>query len=277
MRARGFTLIEVIVVIVLLGIVGSMTASIISSSMEGYNNQVRRDRLQSSARLAIERIQREVRHALPNSICTRLAGSCNNTAPTLYFMRVKDAGRYQDQSGVYASGVARAPLPVPSVGAASSFDVISGSGLGANVNDWVVVYNLNNSSLYTIGSRRKQITGIAQKDVDGDSVNDTDVIQFASGTFPQHSPNRRFHIIEPTATLFYCQGGNLLRATSNFATPDTPNEATPPLLLENVTACSFTYDPGSQQRAGLLRIDLTITDQGETIRISHEVHVYNVS
>ena len=77
--------------------------------------------------------------------------------------------------------------------------------------------------------------------------------------------------------MFYCQGGNLYRATGNFATPSTPKEAQPPLLLESVTACSFTYDPGSQYRAGLLRIDLTITDQGETIRITQEAHVHNVS
>lgn len=277
MRARGFTLIEVVVVIVLLGIVGTMTTSIISSSMEGYNNQTRRERLQSTARLAIERIQREVRHALPNSICTLNAGSCNNTGSTLYFMKVRDAGRYQDQSGNYPSGTARAPLPIPSIGASNSFDVVSGISLQANIGDWVVIYNLNNSSIYNIGSRRKQITGITNKDVDGDAVNDIDVMQFANGTFPQHSLNRRFHIVEPTATMFYCQGGNLFRATSNFATPDTPIEANPPLLLENVTACSFTYDPGSQHRAGLLRIDLTITDQGEVIRITQEAHVYNVS
>jgi len=277
MRARGFTLIEVVVVIVLLGIVGTMTTSIISSSMEGYNNQARREHLQSTARLAIERIQREVRHALPNSICTLNAGSCNNTGSTLYFMKVKDAGRYQDQSGVYPSTIARAPLPIPSLGASTSFDVVSGINLNAAINDWIVVYNLNNSSIYSTTNRRRQITGIATKDVDGIAGADIDVLQFASGTFPQHSPNRRFHIVEPTATLFYCQGGNLFRATSNFATPDIPIEAQPPLLLENVTACSFTYDPGSQQRAGLLRVELTITDQGETIRITQEAHVYNVS
>ena len=277
MRARGFTLIEVVVVIVLLGIVGTMTASIISSSMEGYNNQARRERLQSTARLAIERIQREVRHALPNSICTLNAGSCNNTGSTLYFMKVRDAGRYQDQTGTYPSAVARAPLPIPSLGAATSFDVISGTGLQASVNDWIVVYSLNNSSIYSSTNRRKLITGIAQKDVDGDATNDIDVMQFANGTFPQHSPNRRFHVVEPTATMFYCQGGTLYRATSNFATPSTAIEANPPLLLENVTACSFTYDPGSQHRAGLLRVELTITDQGEVIRITQEAHVYNVS
>lgn len=277
MRGRGFTLIEVVVVIVLLGIVGSMTASIISSSMQGYNDQTRRERLQSTARLAIERIQREVRHALPNSICTLNAGSCNNSGSTLYFMKVKDAGRYQDQSGTYPSGVARAPLPIPSLGASTSFDVVSGIGLQAAVNDWVVVYNLNSSSIYSTTNRRKQITGIATKDVDGVGANDIDVYSFANGTFPQHSPNRRFHIVEPTATMFYCQDGNLFRATSNFATPSTAIEINPPLLLENVTTCSFTYDPGSQHRAGLLRIELTITDQGEVIRITQEAHVYNVS
>lgn len=45
--------------------------------------------------------------------------------------------------------------------------------------------------------------------------------------------------------------------------------------MENVQACTFTYTPGSQQRAGLLRIDITVAIQGETIQVIHNAHVYN--
>jgi MSHA biogenesis protein MshO len=49
-------------------------------------------------------------------------------------------------------------------------------------------------------------------------------------------------------------------------------------MADNVDSCSFTYTPGTSQRAGLLTLDLTIRDPatGEQIRLLHQVHVDNV-
>lgn len=41
-----------------------------------------------------------------------------------------------------------------------------------------------------------------------------------------------------------------IRDTTTFAAPNTPT-GNPRLLMQNVQACTFTYNAGSQTRAGL--------------------------
>jgi len=271
----GFTLIELVVAIVLLGIVGGMVAVFLGNTVESYSALNRRDDLQNSLRMAVERISRELRHALPNSVCTDDGSGCNNPGSRVYFIRTIDAGEYQVRSGNYSGGQSRAPLPVAAT-VGSSFDVVSGTGLNAAVGQWVVVYNTDNSDIYSSGSRRRQINGISSKDTDGAAPDDVAVIQFASTvSFPTHSPSRRFHVIENNAVVFYLQGTNLYRAQSSFATPDTAIAGTEKLLLENVSACTFTYVPGSLLRSGLLRINIRIDNGKETLQMIHEAQVYN--
>lgn len=271
MRARGFTLIELVAVILLLGIIGGISAVMIGRMLNHYDDLDRRQRLQTSARLAVERIAREVRQALPNSVCAFDGGGCTG-GNMLYFIKTVDAGTYQDQGGNYPDA-AKSPLPVVPDSAAQ-FDVTSGTGLNISAGQWVVVYNLSNTGVYA-GNNRRQINGLATKDPDtGTPGDEMTVISFAGPvSFPRHSPARRFHVIEDNATLFYLQGSQLFRATSTFAAPDTP--IAPSLLLDNVQALTFEYDPGSPSRSGLLHIDLTVADDGETINLVHESHVYN--
>lgn len=67
-RQYGFTLVEMVVVIVVLGAISAGTAMYIVRSMEAYSDTVRRDQLTSTARIAVEKMTRELRNALPNSI-----------------------------------------------------------------------------------------------------------------------------------------------------------------------------------------------------------------
>lgn len=276
-NCNGFTLIEMVISITILGIVGGVSALIIGRTVDGYDATARRAKLQSSARLAVDRIAREIRHALPNSVCTYNGTNCNNTANRVYFLKTIDGGEYQTQSGVYSSAAARSPLPV-APNTATHFDVLSTNSLTASVKDWVVVYNTNNTSIYnTTANRRKQISSITTKDINGSApTNDIAVINFtASSSFPEQSPSRRFQIIENQATLFYLLGSDLYRANSLITSPNTPTN--PQLLLENISALSFSYVAGTQQRASVLRIDLSITVKGETIHIIHEAHIQNAA
>lgn len=272
MKSRGFTLVELVTVIVLFSIIGGVTAYMISNTLQHYAAMERRDRLQTSARLAVERIAREVRHALPNSVCVYDGAGCNSPANMVYFIKTVDAGTYQDEASSYPDAT-KSPLPV-SPDTASEFDVASGTDMNIITGQWVVVYNLNNN-VYAPGNNRRQINNLTTKDPDtGTAGDDMTVIQFAGNiSFPRHSPARRFHVIEDNATVFYVQNNQLFRATSTFASPQTP--VNPSLLLENVQALNFRYDPGNPSRSGLLQIDLTVSDDGETINLVHESHVYN--
>ncbi len=275
-QSKGFTLIEMVIAITILGIVGGLSALIINRTVDGYDATARRAKIHSGVRLAVDRIAREVRHALPNSICTYNGSNCSNSANRVYFLKSTDGGEYQVNSGNYAGGSARAPLPVTPA-TATSFDVLSTNSLNANANDWVVVYNTNNSAIYSSSSKRKKISSITTKDIDGSApANDIAVINFASAvSFPGHSPSRRFQIVQNNVTLFYLDGTDLMRATSDFSTPDTP--IAPQLLLENVSALSFSYIAGTQQRASVLRIDITVTVNNETVHLVHEAHIQNAA
>jgi len=269
----GFTLIEMIIAITILGIVGSISALIIGNTLDGYASIAKRAKLHSGARLAVDRIAREARHALPNSICTYDGSDCSSSADRVYFIKTLDGGEYQTLTGNYTSGNARAPMPITPT-TATSFDVLSTDSLNASANDWVVLYNTNNTDIYSSTTKRKQLSSITTKDVDG--TNNVAVINFSSAiSYTTQSPSRRFQIIENNATLFYLSGTDLYRATSTFAAPNTA--VNPRLLLENVSALSFSYIPGTQQRASVLTIDLTYTIQNESIRIIHEAHIQNAA
>ena len=276
-KQKGFTLIEMVISITILGIVGGLSALIIDRTVEGYDATARRAKLHSGARLAVDRIAREVRQALPNSICTYNGSSCNSSADRFYFLKSSDGGEYQTQTGNYSGGTARAPMPISDT-TANSFDVLSTNSLNLSAGtNWVVLYNTNNIAIYSSATKRKQILSITTKDVDGVSpFNDIAVINLTSTTsFPGHSPSRRFQIIQEAPVIFYLSGTDLFRATSTFSTPNTP--VGEQLLLENVSALSFSYIAGSQQRASVLQIDLTITVKGETIHIIHEAHIQNAA
>lgn len=284
-KQSGFTLVEIIIVIAIMGIIGGLSSLIIGRSLDSYAALERREKLQTSIRLAVERISRELRHALPHSICVHDGAACvSSSQNSFYFIPVQDSGRYQDRPGAYSAPppILRDRLPV-SPQSRDRFDVLSTNGtnrLNTVTGDWVVVYNLNNTDIYAAPNNiRNRINAIVQKDINntaGDTSDDIDQIQFSGNqSFANHSPSRRFHIIKNNnVTLFYLNGTDLFRDTTTFAAPNTPT-GNPRLLMENVQACTFTYTPGSQQRAGLLRIDITISIQGEQIQVIHDAHVYN--
>src|SRR5690606_42004900 len=68
---RGFTLVEMIVVIVITGIIAAAVAVFIRSPVQGYVDLVARAELADEADTAVRRISREVRRALPS--CVRAA------------------------------------------------------------------------------------------------------------------------------------------------------------------------------------------------------------
>jgi prepilin-type N-terminal cleavage/methylation domain-containing protein len=77
MNSKGMTLIETIVVIVLLGVIGLFTFQFVSSGVETYITASNQSGLLAEAKLAMERMAREIRDA--ENILAPASGSSSNS------------------------------------------------------------------------------------------------------------------------------------------------------------------------------------------------------
>ena len=158
---RGFTLIEIIVVIVILSIVSAITIKFLVDSMRIYTMTVNQKNLFDEGKLALERMCRDIRDA--NSIT-------GSTATSITFIRTHATGPGQDSANetityrLIGANLERVKAPTPYVIAenVSAFTVTRGAddeikmvlslslGTGENVTLQTKVYpkNLTESPTY---------------------------------------------------------------------------------------------------------------------------------
>jgi MSHA biogenesis protein MshO len=256
---RGFTMVEVIVVMVIVGILAALGGLFITRPIEGFIDLSRRAALVDAADNALRRMQRDIRQALPNSI--RIAGG----GQWLELLNTTGGGRYR----------ARAPGNILDFTQADTdgFDVLGALSAAPAAGEALVVYNLA-----ATGAAGNAYLGDNRRSIAGGSS--TTSIQFSPTTpFPLSSPYQRFFLVDgPVSYGFNAVSGTLERHMG-YAIP--LNQATPPLggisntMADHVSACTFTYHPGSPQRSGMVTLSLTLTDAGETITLLHQVHVEN--
>ncbi|BAV32708.1 hypothetical protein SCL_0386 [Sulfuricaulis limicola] len=117
----------------------------------------------------------------------------------------------------------------------------------------------------------------------GDELHIAPVPPAVGFNFRWASPNQRVFIVD-TPLSFVCTAGangNITRYANypiTAAQQVTPAGATNIALLSRpVSACRFSYAAGTNQRAGLVTLDITVSDaaSGEQVRLLHQVHVDN--
>ena len=251
----GFTLIELVLVIVLLGIVAVASTQFIQQGVGIYVDSARRDALQQQGRYAIERINRELRNALPGSV--RVA--TNASTQCLEFMPVKSASSY---------------LQAVSNQAITSLNVVD-FGYTFGSGDLIAIYPIDQSSVYSSPSAIGTLSGATA------AVSDQQTLSLASKQFPAESPTRRFYIV--TEPVSFCAVDNALRRYQGYAR--TATQVLPPnsgvLLAEHIrlvdgagSVTVFDFTAGAAQRA-IVHLDLRFSDDGEWVRFSQEVFVRN--
>ncbi|MDZ7829345.1 MAG: hypothetical protein U5K33_07615 [Halofilum sp. (in: g-proteobacteria)] len=101
------------------------------------------------------------------------------------------------------------------------------------------------------------------------------------GTMPafrQHSPQQRFFVVDDVVSFVCNTATNRLDRHSGYglnSTQDVTPGGTTALLGRDVSQCNFTYNAGTSTRAGLVTIDITISRDGESVRLLQQVHVMN--
>ncbi|MBV1906597.1 MAG: prepilin-type N-terminal cleavage/methylation domain-containing protein [Pseudomonadales bacterium] len=257
---QGFTLVELVVVIVLMGILSVGTVSFIGDSSSGYASTIRRTELASNARLSIERISRELRDILPNS--ARLDG-----AGCIEFVPVQTASTYLD-------------LPV--VSAAISFKAIPLEPTYSGTADRVVVYPGDTNSAYAV-TASSAISPVAS--ISAPDANNQITVSFASmHRFPVESPSKRFFLVAGPVS-FCMTGGNLYRYSGYGMLSSQPGVSDLPATFpgrvpigENVLSetSPFSLSEATLLRNAVVLIDLSFRADSDFIRVNHQIQLRNV-
>jgi MSHA biogenesis protein MshO len=256
LRQSGFTLVELVTVIVIMGILALGTVSFIGDSSRGLASTITRSELASDARFIVERLSRELRNALPGSV--RVSGAC------LEYIPITGASRYVTLPVAVTASTFRSvpvdPLPVP-----------------AAVR--VAVYPDNNAyELTSPGAVSPPVT-LAIPDAD----NEVTVTFAAPHRFLSESPTRRYFLV--TDPVSFCVDGDALYRYGDYgfmAAQPVPAElpdAVPgrSLVIERVTSSvPFALSGASLTRNAVVAVDLALARDGDSVRLEHLVGVRNV-
>ncbi|MFG6487691.1 type II secretion system protein J [Roseateles sp. BYS78W] len=260
--ARGFTLIEAVMVIAISGVVIAMVAIFIVPSITAYFASATRARLGDEADTALRRIGRDLTAALPNSV--RITGNSVELIP------VSGAARYA--VGTEAGD----PLLFGTVD--TSFAIVGPALRLASGNQRLAWYNLGNgvpdADAYTLANVRVSST----------AAGNATSVAISGAALPnslQAPPYRVYAIEQPVTYRCDTTAGTLTRYTGyGFLStqPDPPpGGGSAAVLAQHVQSCSFSYStPTITARYALVTLSIQLSANGETITLYHTVHVDNL-
>lgn len=270
-KQQGFTLVEMIMVIVITGIIGGMVAVFLKAPIQQYTDVARRADMTDIADTALRRVTRDVRLALPNSV--RVAGACNGAAACFVeFLPTRGGGRYRAEAGGTNN--------ILDFSAADNdgFEVL-GAMPPVAAGDQIVVYNLGIPGADAYAGDNRSAAGAPAGAI----------VNIAAFLYPFDSPGRRFQVVS-TPVTYACDGAGTLWRYWGYAIQDvqTKTDTIAELdaliavqgararLATNVSLCRFSYDANVvAQRSGLVTMHLAITENGETATLYNATHVSN--
>ncbi len=283
---RGFTLVEMIVVMVITGIIGGMVAVFIRAPVQGYMDSSRRAEMTDIADTALRRLARDIRTAVPNSVRVPNPVGVNTY---IEFLPTIAGGRYRADP-VGSAGICGGSA----LGDALSFDAndtcfaIIGPPITFTAGDQIVIGSTQSS-----GNPPYDNTGAGIRRAYNGAAGAQARVVVTGTQLPAYAEvqGHRFDVVPGAqqALTYACE--NVAAAPAGGDGPGTLRrywnygfnvaQAAPPLagsnavLADRVSDCQIVYDTFNQ-RNGLVTIRLGITRGGESVSLYHEIHVNNV-
>jgi MSHA biogenesis protein MshO len=239
---NGFTLIEMIIVIVILGIVGLIIGRIINSATRGYQSRAAMKELQSSGRLALDYLESELRYAVPNSV--RVLNDHGVDVEDAQPGSVLEYGR--TIFGGHYNSISEADMTVD--------DDLSGLNFSGK---WLVVYNDHPADFYG-GSSVFPIAGNT-----GNHITCTTNID-------RDSPYRRYYVCDSAVKIG--QNGNGLIYYSNYAPGSVEDHGQ--FLCRKVQSVSFVLQH-SQAAEPTVLITLKLESGSLPLTLKRQVRLVN--
>lgn len=269
-NSKGFTLIEMVVTIVIIGIIGVGISNFIGRSVQGMVDTGQRQQLAATGWLVSEKVSRALRLALPNSIRLNAGGTC------LEYIPIVAGSDY---------------LSVPILSTVSSFEAVPFSNLAVSddfsaVSYRVAVYPSTITDLYEdVSSANTQATISSLitdlEDTTSDPAvtpNAVKVELAAAHRFITDSPTNRFFVVRQPE--MFCFDGQFLYRyrdygfRSNLPTSSLSNQS---VMGSSLSAGLFTYSPGDLARSAVVSIAFNVLGDGGNIQsVDQEVQIRNV-
>ena len=291
-RRSGLSMIEMVTVIVVTGILSVGLAGLLRHPMQGHAAVSRRAELVDLADLALLRMGRDLRMALPNSV------RVDDARTGIELLHVVAGARYRAEPGINAAGGAGEVDHTN----ASDFLTFAGDArwnllgrLGGFDFDYgTALANGTRIAIYPTGTEIwNAAAGDASPAIITASTNritlhddgDEDQIALASPHRFEHvSPRARLYLVDsPVSYVCDAATGTLWRIDGYAIEASQPSDlGAAPLAggrqartAEQIERCRFDYLPGTPSRSGLVTLEIVIASAGERVRLLQQVPIPN--
>ena len=265
-RQAGFTLVELVMVIVIASIIGAISVQFIRTSTSAVIDTAGRQQLAGGAAIVNEQISRALRDALPGSIRTTADNRC------IEFMPVLAASTYTS---------------LTTGSAITSFTAVPYSATD-NVTGYISVYSLADSNLYDLSDPGALTSGTQTVNAAAAEIT---VTLSSSHQFDNDSPVDRFYVSGTPVAI--CQQGNYLYRFSGYGfisnvanlvaglpSSYAASGASREVLAFPLVANSMTFQvtPAALVKNGVVTFQYQIqnTRNNETLSLAQEVQIRNV-
>ncbi|MCT4351102.1 prepilin-type N-terminal cleavage/methylation domain-containing protein [Vibrio sp. NC2] len=244
MKQRGFTLIEMIVTIVVVAVIGLAIAGFVEYGMKGYVETIDRQKVQVKGQFVVEKMSREISHAVPNSFDSSITPTSAFAQKCLTFYAIKYSGFYHlDEATDELNFIIGQDSPI------------------LDADDFLIINPTDYSEFGEDSTKRIPVSGL---------VSTNNVFTVSSVSLSSQSIAKRHYIYDESASVSYClvndtvQNQGLIQR-NGITVADSINYA----------QSNFRYEEPSLQRGGVIHIDLVLEQNSEVSVYQQDVQVLN--